>query len=263
MMEHQQPTKPTSPTKRRTVLLICLIIAAAIALCAATGMICWQIRDRQAQAEVEETKLTHMENFNYSRTNAYRWVTEAWNRTLVDLYADVVFYGDSLTAGGAWGEWYPYWTCINLGVVGDTVDGLNSRIQQVEMLQPSKCFLMVGVNDLNYGMTVEMTLRFYEKLLGDLSALEESTGVTTYVLSVLPVREGEIIYPTTNGQIRQLNEGIAALAAQYGMPYVDLHALFADENGMLRQEYSYDGLHLTEAGYQVWLEAITPYVDEE
>lgn len=58
-------------------MLVCLIIAAAIALCAATGMICWQIRDRQAQAEVEETKLTHMENFNYSRTNAYRWVTEA------------------------------------------------------------------------------------------------------------------------------------------------------------------------------------------
>lgn len=262
MTEH--PVEKTAkPAKHRLVLVICLALAGVIALCAATGAVCWQIRDRQAQAQIEETKLNHMENFNYARTNAYRWVTDAWNRTLADLYADVVFYGDSLTAGGAWGEWYPYWTCINLGVVGDTVDGLHSRIQQVEMLQPSKCFLMIGVNNLNYDIPLEQTLTQYEALLMDLSAQSDSIGMETYVLSLLPVREGEISYPTANAQIRQLNEGIAALAEQYGMTFVDMHPLFADEKGMLKAEYSYDGLHLSELGYQVWQEAITVYVDEE
>ena len=151
---------------------------------------------------------------------------------------------------------------MNLGVVGDTVDGLHSRIQQVEMLQPSKCFLMVGVNDLNYGATVDFTLPYYEKLLADLAAIGEETDMQTYVLSVLPLREGETSYPTTNSQIRQLNEGITALAEQFGMTYVDLHPLFTDEAGMLRQEYSFDGLHLNELGYQVWQEALAPYVDE-
>ena len=261
MME-QKPEMNTK-SKGKKVVLVCLLIALIIALCAATGIVCWQIRDHQAQMEVEQTKLTHMENFNYARTNAYRWVTEAWNRTLADLYADVVFYGDSLTAGGAWGEWYPYWTCMNLGVVGDTVDGLHSRIQQVEMLLPSKCFLMIGVNDLNYGTSVEMALDHYDALLADLAAIGQETDLRTYVLSVLPVREGEMAYATTNGQICQLNEGIAALAQQYGMTYVDLHPLFADEAGMLKAEYSYDGLHLTELGYERWVEAVTPYVDEE
>lgn len=256
--------KQLKPAKQhRTAMLICLIIAAVIILCAATGAVCWQIRDRQAQIEIEETKLNHMENFNHARTNAYRWVTDAWNRTLADLYADVVFCGDSLTAGGSWGEWYPYWTCMNLGVVGDTVDGLHSRLQQVEMLMPSKCFLMIGVNDLNYDTPVDMVLERYDALLADLSGLEESLEMRTYVLSVLPVREGEMAYATTNEQIRQLNGGIAAMAQQYGMTYVDLHPLFADEAGMLKVEYSYDGLHLTEQGYERWVEAITPYVDEE
>ena len=128
---------------------------------------------------------------------------------------------------------------------------------------PSKCFLMIGVNDLNYGASVEMTLDHYDALLADLSGLEESLEMRTYVLSVLPVREGEMAYATANEQIRQLNEGIAALAQQYGMTYVDLHPLFADEAGMLKAVYSYDGLHLTELGYERWVEAITGYVDEE
>ena len=261
MTEH--PVEKTAkPAQRRLLPIICLAIAAVVVLCAVTGAVCWKIRDRQAQAQVEQTKLAHMENFNYARTNAYRWVTDAWNRTLADLYADVVFYGDSLTAGGAWGEWYPYWTCINLGVVGDTVDGLHSRIQQVEMLQPSKCFLMIGVNNLNYGTPVELTLGQYDQLLSDLAAMGECMDLTTYVLTVLPVREGEVDYPTTNADIRLLNEGIAALADQYGMTLIDLHPLFADADGLLKAEYSYDGLHLTELGYQAWQEAITPYVDE-
>lgn len=259
-MTQQAQTQPER--KPRKAALICLIVAAVLLLCAATGAVCWHLRDRQAAIQLEQAKQTHMENFNHTRTNAYRWVTEAWTRTLADQYADVVFFGDSLTAGGEWGEWYPYATCVNLGVVGDTVDGLLSRMDQVELLQPSKCFLMIGVNDLNYGMSVDHTLGCYQSLLTALSALDEDMGLETCVLSVLPVREGEMAYPTTNQQIRQLNEGIAALAEAHGMTYMDLHSAFADDTGMLRAEYSYDGLHLTDLGYQAWQEALAPCMEE-
>lgn len=256
-------TQQTQPARKpRKAALICLVVAAVLLLCAATGAVCWHVRDRQATAQLEAERISHMETYNHAHSNAYRWVADAWTRTLAELYADVVFYGDSLTAGGVWGEWYPYEMCMNLGVVGDTVDGLHSRLEQVELLQPGKCFLMIGVNDLNYGATVDYTLGCYQSLLTDLSALSEDMGLETFVLSVLPVREGEIAYPTTNQQIRQLNEGIAALAADHGMTYVDLHPLFADESGMLRAEYSYDGLHLTELGYQAWQEALAPCLEE-
>lgn len=256
-------TQQTQPQRKpRKAALICLVAAAILLLCAATGAVCWRLRDQQAQAQLEAAKVTHMENFNHTRTNAYRWVTEAWTRTLAEQYADVVFFGDSLTAGGAWGEWYPYWTCLNLGVVGDTVDGLLSRVEQVSLLQPSKCILMIGINDLNYGMPIDHTLAGYDALLTALGALGESDGLETCVLSVLPVREGEIAYPTTNQQIRQLNEGIAALSEAHGMTYMELHSLFADEAGMLRADYAYDGLHLTEAGYQAWQEALAPWLEE-
>ena len=107
---------------------------------------------------------------------------------------------DSLTAGGAWGEWYPYWTCMNLGVVGDTVDGLHSRIQQVEMLLPSKCFLMIGVNDLNYGTSVEMALEHYDALLADLAAMGQETDLRTYVLRCCRFGKGKWHTPPPMGR---------------------------------------------------------------
>jgi len=62
-------------------------------------------------------------------------------------------------------------------------------------------------------------------------------GLETYVQSVLPVREAQTSYPIANGEIRQLNEGIAALAKRYGMPYLDMHSLMADDAGQLKEEF--------------------------
>lgn len=85
------------------MMLVSLIIAAAIALSAATGVLCWQIRSRIAASEVEAAKQACMEEYDTSRSSTYTRVVEAWNRTLADQYADAVFCGDSLTADGAWG----------------------------------------------------------------------------------------------------------------------------------------------------------------
>jgi len=83
-----------------------------------------------------------------------------------------------------------------------------------------------------------------------------------YVQSVLPVREDQIRYPVRNEAIRQLNLGIEALAERYGMPYIDVYSLFADEAGQLDAAVSYDGLHLSAAGYERWQQALLPYVQE-
>ena len=53
MME-QKPETNSKP-KVKKAGLVCLLAAAVIALCAATGIVCWQIRDHQAQMEVEQT----------------------------------------------------------------------------------------------------------------------------------------------------------------------------------------------------------------
>jgi lysophospholipase L1-like esterase len=48
-----------------------------------------------------------------------------------------------------------------------------------------------------------------------------------------------------NGRLRQI-------ARDFDCPFVEAYPPLADAQGLLREEYSRDGLHLSEAGYRVW-----------
>ena len=43
---------------------------------------------------------------------------------------------------------------------------------------------------------------------------------------------------------------------------IDLRPFLRDGSGSLREEFSFDGLHLSHNGYQVWRDAIAPIVSE-
>jgi lysophospholipase L1-like esterase len=47
---------------------------------------------------------------------------------------------------------------------------------------------------------------------------------------------------------------------EVNVTYIDLFPLLADDNNMLIEEYSDDGLHLNAAGFEVWTNLIKPYL---
>jgi len=247
--------------KKKTILCV-LLMVVLIAVSALSGMICWQKATQAAEKRAAEELQTYIAEHGVDRSLTYQRLSESWTKTLYDLYGDVVFFGDSITAGGQWQEYFPYLTTINLGVVGDTVECLLTRLPQIEAVMCEKCFVMIGVNNLSFLHTTDAILEKYDTMLNELSLMCDDFGMTVYVQSVLPVREDVTVYALSNQEIRALNEGIAALAEKYGMTYIDVHSLMADEDGALRASYTEDGLHLTEAGYQTWQEALVPYLDE-
>mgnify|MGYP006238200167 CR=1 FL=1 len=42
---------------------------------------------------------------------------------------------------------------------------------------------------------------------------------------------------------------------------IDLYSLFVDNKGQLKNNLTYDGLHLNEQGYEVWSNFIKPITD--
>ncbi len=60
--------------------------------------------------------------------------------------------------------------------------------------------------------------------------------------------------------ILSLNVGFKDLAGEYGYKYLDLFSLMADSNNYVEKNYSLDGLHFTNAGNKVWVDATMPYV---
>ena len=179
---------------------------------------------------------------------------QAWTNSLRQLNAkaDIVFFGDSLTYHGDFASVFPDKVVCNLGLRGDTINGLIARIQQVSMLKPNYVFLMTGINDLADNETERFKTQ-YENLLKLLYSLEPRC--TTIVQSLLPVNSVDFQISCCNDTVRQYNEIIEGLAFMYHLHFIDLFPLYCVD-GVLPKEWTVDGIHLKPTEYSKWYNEI-------
>jgi lysophospholipase L1-like esterase len=157
---------------------------------------------------------------------------------------DVVFLGDSITAGGQWAEIFPNVTVKNRGISGDLTQDLLKRLGQVTIGKPRSIFLMIGTNDIGLGTPRDQTVRNYSNILDQI--VQESPETRVYVQSILP-REARYYE-----QVVALNATIAAMVETRGLDYADLFSAFLGDGGAIREELSSDNLHLNGQGYRLW-----------
>ena len=170
--------------------------------------------------------------------------------------AAIVMLGDSLTQDGHWDRFFPDIRIRNCGVGGDTTQDIANRLDSVIVLRPRQLFLLVGINDLNAGRTLEEIAADYEAIV---SRLQQRLPATeTFVQTVLPVTAQWA--SIGNADIAALNACLEGLAHRRGLSVVNLHAHFVDSRGELRAELSRDGLHLNRRGYRRWCAIIDPLV---
>lgn len=137
-------------------------------------------------------------------------------------------------------------------------------------LRAKKIFLLIGINDflLNPFKSPAEVAQDTGKIIAALQQKYPDTPIV--VQSVLPVTLtlGLIAFPIPQNRVSELNRKILDLNTQLqamtsqknGLQYLDLHSAFVDNNGELRREFTDDGLHLTEAGYQHWAEKLQPLI---
>lgn len=168
----------------------------------------------------------------------------------------VVFLGDSITYGGDWAYLFPDSPVENRGIGGDSTRGILKRLDQIIALKPSQIFLMIGTNDLCYNRKIPDILVNYRIILGRLRSETPETRI--YIQSVLPFNDE--IFPArglrNNVNIAALNSELRKLAAEFALPYVDLTPAFTGPDGRLPAKYTVDGLHLSDAAYQLWRDQI-------
>lgn len=167
---------------------------------------------------------------------------------------EIVFLGDSLTAGGLWSEHFPGREIANRGVIGDTTQRLLARLDEVTSRRPELVLLMIGINDLGQRVPLPEIERRYEEILQRL----QGSGATVVVQSVLLVGQGS--RKAAPGQIDALNAWLEKAAARHGGRFLDLNPALAPE-GHLAAAYTTDGTHLTGEGYLRWAEQLQPLFD--
>lgn len=168
---------------------------------------------------------------------------------------DVVFLGDSITAGGCWSELFPGVTVRNRGIAADRTDHVLARVDQVVAGRPAKVFLKIGSNDLGSGFTIDEIVDNYRRILNAFQ--EGSPGTEVFVQSILP-RQVE-----HRARVEALNRELLMLAKEFGYPFIDLYPAFLDDDGSIKDEYSNDELHLLGAGYWKWKELLEPFITSD
>ena len=182
-------------------------------------------------------------------------MTKSQFELLPESKADIVFAGDSITEFGWWEEWFPDHNVKNRGISGDVVQGVLHRIDGISSLSPKQVFLMIGINDIFKEHSIEHIKDIYLQLCQKMS--KEMPNTQIYLQIILPTNSVE-----KNVQIREVNEEICRLAGEFGFEYIDLYSLFIDSEGLLKEGYSLDGVHLSGGAYWTWVDELTNYIED-
>ena len=169
----------------------------------------------------------------------------------------IIFLGDSITDFVNFDEVLPSYRIINRGIAGDTTSGVLRRLGEVISLRPEKLFLLIGTNDLGQDVWPEAIARNIREIVSRVQAKSPQTRI--YLQAVFPTRHNS---SRPNELIQELNTGIRVIAEELNCTFIDLYPLLLDAEGLLAEEYTLDGLHLSDKAVAKWMEFITPYLDE-
>lgn len=181
-----------------------------------------------------------------------------------DYFRDAVFIGDSRTVG-----LYEYGGLQDISTfyasTGLTVYKLfDARIVEVEGQKQketvewalsqrsfSRIYLMIGINEMGTG-TVDSFLEAYGQAVEHLRELQPDAIIYLQgIMKVTTERSSQGDYITNEG-IEERNEGIAALADNVNVYYLDVNPLICDDTGGMEASYTFDGVHLKAQYVSLW-----------
>ena len=179
---------------------------------------------------------------------------QAWTNSFrqMNAKADIVFFGDSLTYYGDFSSVFPDKIVCNLGLRGDTIQGMIDRAEQVKLLEPKVVYLMAGINDIASYLPVQLE-NLYEKLIQKLLFL--LSGQELAIQSILPVNDKAFTISCNNNQILKFNSNLRKLAIFYKLPYIDLFSAYVVV-GVMPEKLTKDGIHLQQEAYKQWYDML-------
>ncbi|GAB3328099.1 SGNH/GDSL hydrolase family protein [Larkinella ripae] len=178
-------------------------------------------------------------------------------RSLPHARKDVVFLGNSLTFWADWSDLLGNTRYKNRGIPGDITFGVLERLDEVIQGRPAKVLILIGINDLARNIPDSVVLNNYRRMVRRIKTGTPKTRI--YFQTLLPTNETFQKLKThynKEDHIRYLNDALKAMAPTEGFTLIDLHPHFVDAAGKLKQDYTWDGIHLTLAGYQKWAQVL-------
>lgn len=177
----------------------------------------------------------------------------------------VVFLGNSITDN--WASMRPDFFKANgfigRGISGQTTYQFLSRFRNdVINLHPKLVVINAATNDV-----AENTHEYNEDMtFGNIVSMVElakANNIKVILTTTLPAAAFGWNRAITDGpsKIQALNKRLAEYAKKNKIPFVDYYSVLVDEDGVtLPVKYSNDGVHPTEAGYEIMEATVLPVI---
>lgn len=189
-------------------------------------------------------------------------------KEVVKLSPNYLFLGDSITDFYDLNKYYENMPVVNSGISGNTTDDiLNDMQNRVYRYNPSKVFLLIGTNDLQLGKSTSDIVENIQKIIENIQ--KNRPLATIYVESVYPVNNSDddkidhrMVGKRKNEDIQKINNEIKKYCKNKKIIYIDLyHLLKEDDSENLKLEYTKEGLHISEKGYEVITSKIKEFLE--
>ncbi|MCK6615638.1 MAG: GDSL-type esterase/lipase family protein [Ignavibacteriaceae bacterium] len=161
--------------------------------------------------------------------------------------ADIVFLGNSITKGVSWPELLGRDNVAGRGIPSDVLEGMLARTETVLSLRPKIIFIMAGINDIYNWLPVETISEQYTRLISEF----REKGIRVVVQSTLYVSPRWPNAADRNREVEKLNTLMQSWCKQNGVDFLDLNPGLSISK-FLREELTYDGIHLKAEGYRLW-----------
>ncbi len=175
---------------------------------------------------------------------------------------DLVFVGDSITQGwettgkSVWSDFYGGRKAANLGISGDRTEHVLWRLDNGNLrgIAPRVAVVMIGTNNIGHGIHgTDEVLAGVQEVVKRIVSHNPDTRVL--LLDIFP---RGWTFNEARGRITQINQALATLHDGDRIVFLPIGHIFIEPDGRILPEIMPDALHLSEAGYRRWAEAIEP-----
>ncbi len=244
-------TNRAHPNDRGSVVRLRSLVANAVA-----GAV-FVTDNQQSSKQVSETPKRKYSDHYYRRMELFANEPHITSN-------DIVMLGNSITEGGKdWNLLLGTTNVRNRGISGDIAEGLVDRMRSIVLGKPQKLFILIGINDISREIPNDTIVGNIEKIVKEFK--EKSPKTKIYLQSIMPFDQSK------RGQNKRLenktqtvidaNKLIKELAKKHHVTFIDLYPHLVEKNtNVLKDSYTYDGLHLNESGYKVWVKILKKYL---
>ncbi len=166
----------------------------------------------------------------------------------------VVFLGDSITDRWNLAKFFPGKPYINRGIGGQVSPQMLVRFHaDVVALKPQAVVILAGINDVQGALQVETEAQIAANYTA-MAEIAEANGIRPVFTLLMPVNNYTpnavtMLEDRKPERVAWLNAWLSGFCQTHGYGLIDYGPLLRDNKGLLKAEYTSDGIHPNDTAY--------------